>query len=159
MLAQPLPEESPTLSPPAPTLATSPLALPLHSPPGEKNRGGTSGIGLHRQSPPGGSEEPEGVEPLDIWAGGGGCDANSTRDCQAHRSLGLRRWEGSQGSLSGRGLVTGDTAPGDVVVLGPSVSKRRSGTNEFQLALAALPRSLYKAGKHLRGIRMKLHKE
>lgn len=54
-----------------------------------------------------------------------------------HCSLGLWQQEGARGSVSGRGLFIEDTAPGDVVVLGPSLSK--GGAGKMNSSLCSLP--------------------
>lgn len=50
--------------------------------------------------------------------------------------------------MSGKGLFIKDTALGDVVVLGPSLSKAGEQDKLIPVVLTAIPCSLHNAGKH-----------
>lgn len=111
MLTQPLHREShpePTCTHALSCLASSPFY------PREENHG-ELGICLHHQTPSGGDEEPGEVELHEIQAG-----LPVPVGLLCHCSW---QWEGAWVSVSGKGLFIKDTAPGDVVVLGPSLSK------------------------------------
>lgn len=114
MLTQPLHRESH----PEPTstyVLSCPASSPFYPQGGEPWRTGH----LSPSSvPPGGDEEPGEVELHEIQAG-----MPVPAGLLCHCSLGQWQWEGAWVSVSGKGLFIKDTAPGDVVVLGPSLSK------------------------------------